>query len=219
MQKCYNCGKEVDDNVLICPECGALVRRFTKPAQQIPEPENVPPRSAAYPGAYETPAQESRRERVWLDAAGKPHLNGALCFWLIVCAVFTAYLVVAFGCVLLVYHAQSYFIETLESFPEFSDMLKLLDVMLESVEAYYAFYVVCRKTRGTCMVFDLEAPDRLLCCRGRMRAFVHCKPPLRRQPARHFIRTRYAHHLPLFKERLAEAPAISRPSKIPAHLQ
>ena len=42
---------------------------------------------------------------------------------------------------LLVYHAQSYFIETLESFPEFSDMLKLLDVMLESVEAYYAFYV------------------------------------------------------------------------------
>ena len=42
MQKCYNCGKEVDDNVLICPECGALVRRYTKPAQQIPEPENVP---------------------------------------------------------------------------------------------------------------------------------------------------------------------------------
>ena len=22
MQKCYNCGKEVDDNVLICPDCG-----------------------------------------------------------------------------------------------------------------------------------------------------------------------------------------------------
>ena len=141
MQKCYNCGKEVDDNVLICPECGALVRRYTKPAQQIPEPENVPPRSAVYPGGYETPAQESLRERVWLDAAGKPHLNGALCFWLIVCAVFTAYLVVAFGCVLLVYHAQSYFVEVLETFPEFSDMLKLLDVMLESVEAYYAFYV------------------------------------------------------------------------------
>ena len=25
MQKCYNCGKDVDDNVLICPDCGALV--------------------------------------------------------------------------------------------------------------------------------------------------------------------------------------------------
>ncbi|MFR3996945.1 MAG: zinc-ribbon domain-containing protein [Oscillospiraceae bacterium] len=121
MQKCYNCGKEVDDNVLICPECGALVRRYTKPVQQIPEPENVPPRSAAYPGAYETPAQESLRERVWLDAVGKPHLNGALCFWLIVCAVFTAYLVVAFGCVAGLSRAVV-FLETLESFPEFSDM-------------------------------------------------------------------------------------------------
>ena len=38
MQKCYNCGKEVDDNVLICPECGALVKRYTKPEPQ-PEPE------------------------------------------------------------------------------------------------------------------------------------------------------------------------------------
>lgn len=33
MQKCYNCGKEVDDNVLICPECGALVKRYTSPAR------------------------------------------------------------------------------------------------------------------------------------------------------------------------------------------
>ena len=31
MQKCYNCGKEVDDNVLICPDCGALVKRYGKP--------------------------------------------------------------------------------------------------------------------------------------------------------------------------------------------
>ncbi|MFR7743633.1 MAG: zinc-ribbon domain-containing protein [Acutalibacteraceae bacterium] len=31
MQKCYNCGKEVDDNVLICPDCGALVKRYGSP--------------------------------------------------------------------------------------------------------------------------------------------------------------------------------------------
>ena len=141
MQKCYNCGKEVDDNVLICPDCGALVKRYGKPVPVEPDSYHQQPQPDAYPGAYEAPAQPGPRERVWLDAAGKPHFKGALCFWLIVCAVFTAYLVFAFGCVLLVYHAQSYFIETLESFPEFSDMLKLLDVMLESVEAYYAFYV------------------------------------------------------------------------------
>lgn len=45
MQKCYNCGKEVDDNVLICPECGALVRRYTKPAQEIPESNMEAPHS------------------------------------------------------------------------------------------------------------------------------------------------------------------------------
>ena len=38
MQKCYNCGKEVDDNVLICPECGALVKRYGKPEAQQAEP-------------------------------------------------------------------------------------------------------------------------------------------------------------------------------------
>ena len=35
MQTCYNCGRQVDDNVLICPDCGALVRRYGRPA---PEP-------------------------------------------------------------------------------------------------------------------------------------------------------------------------------------
>ena len=33
MQKCYNCGKEVDDNVLICPDCGALVKRYGSPGR------------------------------------------------------------------------------------------------------------------------------------------------------------------------------------------
>ena len=28
MQKCYNCGKEVDDNVLICPDCGKKIYLF-----------------------------------------------------------------------------------------------------------------------------------------------------------------------------------------------
>ena len=28
MQKCYNCGKEVDDNVLICPDCGKKIHLF-----------------------------------------------------------------------------------------------------------------------------------------------------------------------------------------------
>lgn len=42
MQKCYNCGKEVDDNVLICPDCGALVKRYGRPESAQPEQEADP---------------------------------------------------------------------------------------------------------------------------------------------------------------------------------
>lgn len=140
MQKCYNCGKEVDDNVLICPECGALVKRYGKPVREDAASAAEPPRSAAYPGAYTAAEPAAPRGRVWLDAAGKPHFKGSMCFWLIVCAVFTGYMLFAFGCILLVYHAQSFFIETLRPVPELAQTLNLLNLMLESVDAFYAFY-------------------------------------------------------------------------------
>ena len=133
MQKCYNCGKEVDDNVLICPDCGALVKRYGKPVPVEPDSYHQQPQPDAYPGAYEAPAQPGPRERVWLDAAGKPHFKGALCFWLIVCAVFAGYLLFGFGCMLLIYHAQGFFLDALAAFPEFSDLTDVLNLMLESI--------------------------------------------------------------------------------------
>ena len=138
MQKCYNCGKEVDDNVLICPDCGALVKRYGKPVPVEPDSYHQQPQPDAYPGAYEAPAQPGPRERVWLDAAGKPHFKGALCFWLIVCAVFAGYLLFGFGCMLLIYHAQGFFLDALAAFPEFSDLTDVLNLMLESIGTYYA---------------------------------------------------------------------------------
>lgn len=139
MQKCYNCGKEVDDNVLICPACGALVKRYGKPVPQ--NRDDSRPAPAAYPGAYETPERPQKREAVWLDAAGRPHFRGSVCFWLIVCAMMAGYLLFGFGCMLLIYHAQPVFFDALAAFPELSDMKDLLTVMVESIDAYYAFYV------------------------------------------------------------------------------
>ena len=71
MQKCYNCGKEVDDNVLICPECGALVKRYTKPEPQ-PEPEQ--------PGYSSQPQPQAA---VWRLENGKLKFRGYVFF----CAV------------------------------------------------------------------------------------------------------------------------------------
>ena len=74
MQKCYNCGKEVDDNVLICPDCGALVKRYGKPVPVEPDSchfRQPPVYPTLIPGAYEAPAQPGPRERVWLERSGK----------------------------------------------------------------------------------------------------------------------------------------------------
>lgn len=139
MQTCYNCGKEVDDNVLICPECGALVKRYGKPERQ---PEQSAGFSApqAYPGAYDTPAQPVRREAVWLDGAGRPHFKGSLCCWLILCAVYAGYMLLGFCSIQLIYHAQSFFFDTMQQLPEFSDMIELLQIMMQSVDAHPFFY-------------------------------------------------------------------------------
>ena len=65
MQKCYNCGKEVDDNVLICPDCGALVKRYGKPESAQPEQEADPfPRETAFD------TQPQPRGAVWQQEDG-----------------------------------------------------------------------------------------------------------------------------------------------------
>ena len=67
MQTCYNCGRQVDDNVLICPDCGALVRRYGKPAPQQEEP--VADLTYAPEAAEARPAKPKRFQtgaKVWL---------------------------------------------------------------------------------------------------------------------------------------------------------
>lgn len=87
MQTCYNCGKTVDDSVLICPDCGALVRRYTTPPAQEGSPElsdDAPRRSQTQSGSLVR------------DEAGKLHLRGFVKVWLILCAVFMGYTIFSF---------------------------------------------------------------------------------------------------------------------------
>ena len=77
MQKCYNCGKEVDDNVLICPDCGALVKRYGRPESAQPEQEADPfPRETAFD------TQPQPRGAVWRQEDGKLKFSGYVTFWL-----------------------------------------------------------------------------------------------------------------------------------------
>lgn len=65
MQKCYNCGKEVSDETLICPECGALVKRYTTPAPRPDEQPEEPERGITEDGYAhmfrDTPNRPRRR--------------------------------------------------------------------------------------------------------------------------------------------------------------
>lgn len=137
MQTCYNCGKEVDDNVLICPDCGALVKRYGKPMRE--DQETFFREGGDQDAASSRPAG---RDAVRLDAQGKPHFRGLVCFWLILCALFAGYMVLGFSCVLLVYQEQSFFLETLSAYPEFSEMLEFLELMLRSVGMFRGLYVL-----------------------------------------------------------------------------
>ena len=78
MQTCYNCGKQVSDETLICPDCGALVRRYTTPANPaVPQAQSLHTPEPA-------PAQVGRR------------LHGPVKVWLIILCAISAYM--AFSC-------------------------------------------------------------------------------------------------------------------------
>lgn len=104
MQTCYNCGRQVADDVLICPDCGALVKRYTDPPRREPQ-EDAPQQPYEQP-PYEQPSAPAKRPRVWTDARGKTRLAGSVKAFLIVMAVLAGYLALSFACLLIVYHDQ-----------------------------------------------------------------------------------------------------------------
>ena len=60
MITCYNCGKEVSDETLICPECGALVRRYERPP--VRQQPDVPPMNPMNP-IYTQPSGQVKNKR------------------------------------------------------------------------------------------------------------------------------------------------------------
>ena len=90
MQTCYNCGKQVSDETLICPECGALVRRYNTP----PQPEVVPTAAVECCPVCGTPYVENG---IFCTSCGTPR-NQRIKFgfgvrlWLILLSIATAYL-------------------------------------------------------------------------------------------------------------------------------
>lgn len=159
MQKCYNCGKEVDDNVLICPDCGALVKRYGRPepAQQEQETEPFPRETAFDP-------QPQPRGAVWQREDGKLKFSGYVTFWLVLCAVYLGYTLLGFACTLLIYRFRDLYFEILNQFEELASMAELLQTLLASLEAapvYYIMVGVLVAVQFGCVVWFLASKRKL----------------------------------------------------------
>lgn len=135
MQKCYNCGKEVDDNVLICPDCGALVKRYGRP-----EPAQEEQGAAPFP--QETAFDAQPRGAVWRQEDGKLKFSGYVTFWLVLCAIYLGYTLLGFACTLLIYRFRDFYFEILGQFEELASMAELLRTLLTSLEAAPVYYIV-----------------------------------------------------------------------------
>ena len=128
MQKCYNCGKEVDDNVLICPDCGALVKRYGRP-----EPAQEEQGAASFP--KETAFDAQPRGAVWRQEDGKLKFSGYVTFWLVLCAIYLGYTLLGFACTLLIYRFRDFYFEILGQFEEMAYMEEYLRQQLSIIEA------------------------------------------------------------------------------------
>lgn len=152
MQKCYNCGKEVDDNVLICPECGALVKRYTKPEPQ-PEPEQ--------PGYSSQPQPQAA---VWRLENGKLKFRGYVTFWLVLCAIWFGYSLLGFGSLLLVYRFREFYLTAMQQFEELQDFVQIIQALIDSVSAFPVYYIavaLLAAAEFVCTVWFLASKRKL----------------------------------------------------------
>lgn len=141
MQTCYNCGRQVADDVLICPDCGALVKRYTDPPRREPQ-EDAPQQPYEQPPC-EQPSAPAKRPRVWTDANGKTRLAGSVKVFLIVMAVLAGYLALSFACLLIVYHDQDVYAQLFQMMSGVDDTIGRVagafDELMAAIGQAYGF--------------------------------------------------------------------------------
>lgn len=142
MQTCYNCGRQVADDVLICPDCGALVKRYTDPPRREP-PEAAPQQQPYEQQPYEQQSAPAKRPRVWTDANGKTRLAGSVKAFVIVMAVLAGYLALSFACLLIVYHDQDVYAQLFQMMSGMDDTIGRVagafDELMAAIGQAYGF--------------------------------------------------------------------------------
>lgn len=138
MQTCYNCGRQVDDSVLICPDCGALVKRYAS----VSEPQTAEPE-----------AQADGSKWIFTGKSGRLCLHGFLKFWLILGLAFSAFFLLSYGLMFLTVRYQNEFyaaIDEIMSIPEYAPFIDvwqtypaMIAAIVEVVSEYRVMFLIC----------------------------------------------------------------------------
>ena len=161
MQTCYNCGKEVDDNVLICPECGALVKRYGKPARDA---EAEP---AQTPAACAERADAGGRCYVVRDETGRLRVRGFLKTLCIVCIIADLYLSFSQFFVLWLSGSGSFFQTMLDEYAAAGAEASILDMLNFTVDfvagnrIFVIFLGSAFALKAACLIWFLVCKRRL----------------------------------------------------------
>ena len=161
MRFCYNCGKQVEDNVLICPDCGALVKRYTEDMDQ-----NEIPRTP------EQQAEQTYKGRIYEAENGKIKVRGLLKAWLIITAVVCGYIAFSFFSLLLVYRNQGFYTSVIASFtPEqlamfggYEAFMELWNELMDIVSQTYVYLIILEVfcvLKFACGIWMLAAPAKI----------------------------------------------------------
>lgn len=127
MQTCYNCGKTVSDETLICPECGALVRRYTTPPVREEQPAPIMQQMPIMP------EQQNQNQRV--------RLHGGVKVWLILLSVLAGYFCFSSLCAVF-YAANADTLRQVISQPGMEAFAPLMEEMLDMMPLMLPVFVI-----------------------------------------------------------------------------
>lgn len=158
MQTCYNCGREVDDNVLICPDCGALVKRYGPP---VHEEITVSPEEQA-PDIRQNTGFDPKAG-VFRDEQGKLRFRTAVKVWMVLGIIFAFYTAFSFFCVLLVFRHPETYLAPFQGIPELQGLLSTVESLMQivgSAYAYFAIYLILQILKGALSICFLSTKRR-----------------------------------------------------------
>ena len=163
MQTCYNCGREVDDNVLICPDCGALVKRYGAPVRRSePEQGSVPAARSA-----DDRTGQSRGRFIVRDENGKLRVRGFLKVLCIVCLAADLYLAFSQFFVLWLSGAGEFFRALMEDYAAVGMEASIMDMMRFTVDfvlenrLFVIFFGSAFVLKAACFAWFLAGKRRL----------------------------------------------------------